>query len=90
LERYQNKQRLARISKPLLLLNHLRQIIEKIKIKSNSDIQDRALILFSWVSATRLSEIVAARHTKPTSKLLCIAANLQPGHFLLESRISTN
>jgi hypothetical protein len=73
LERYQDKQRLARISKPLLLLNHLRQIIEKIKIKSNSDIQDRALILFSWVSATR--------HTKPTSKLLCIAANLQPGQF---------
>ena len=76
------KQRLARTAKPPLLLNHLRQIIE---IKSNSDIQDRALILFSWISATRRSEIVAVRCTKPTSKLfLCAATDLQPRPFLLE------
>lgn len=49
------KQRLARTANPHLLLSHLIQIIE---IKSNSNIQDRALILFSWASATRRSEIV--------------------------------
>jgi site-specific recombinase XerD len=53
------KQGLAKTGKSPLLLNHLRQIVEKIEGKSNLDIRDRALILFGWASAMRRSEIVA-------------------------------
>ncbi len=49
----------AKQGKSPVLLNTLRDIVRSIKTDSNANIRDRALLLFSWASAMRRSEIVA-------------------------------